>query len=122
MADPVDKDFKVIRPIDIGSFYEDGKIQPSRPRVSHRFEGSFPCGREKGIESRIIRFSGYNSCDHCVIEWIWNTPGGKIRECADVMVAAGEGNFSNLFKVATLIIFYQRCEMPRNVPKWWNLL
>mmetsp|Transcript_37964 Transcript_37964/g.44258 ORF Transcript_37964/g.44258 Transcript_37964/m.44258 type:complete len:303 (+) Transcript_37964:25-933(+) len=75
VSDPADKDFKVIRPVDVNTFYEDG---------------SFPCGREKGIESRIVKFGGLTSCDHCVIEWIWTTPQGKLRECADIMVAAGE--------------------------------
>jgi len=75
VSDPTEKDFNVIRPVDVTNFNDDG---------------SFACGRTKGLESRTIRFTGANTCDHCVIEWIWSTPQGKVRECADVMITSGD--------------------------------
>ena len=57
-------------------------------------KGSFPCGSEgPTLETRSVVFTKDLSCDHCVLEWIWSTPEGKLRQCADIMIASGEGQW-----------------------------
>jgi len=53
-------------------------------------DGSFPCGASgPTVESRQFTFDNTISCDHCVLEWIWNTPLGQTRQCADILVTGG---------------------------------
>jgi len=53
-------------------------------------DGSFPCGRQGPIvETRQFTFNSSISCDHCVLEWVWNTPYGQSRQCTDVMITSG---------------------------------
>jgi len=40
------------------------------------------------VESRSFTFNSSVACDHCVLEWIWNTPFGTTRQCSDFMVTS----------------------------------
>ena len=39
-------------------------------------EGSFPCGREIGYESKEFRFPKNFTCDSCTLQFEWVTEGG----------------------------------------------
>jgi len=71
---------------------DDSSFWPLIPDNSHDVaaDGSFPCGRQGPIvETKQFTFNSSISCDHCVLEWIWNTPYGQSRQCADVMITNG---------------------------------
>mmetsp|Transcript_39586 Transcript_39586/g.46064 ORF Transcript_39586/g.46064 Transcript_39586/m.46064 type:complete len:301 (-) Transcript_39586:131-1033(-) len=75
---PKDKDFVVLQPVDSGVVNKDG---------------SFPCGRTgPTVESRLFAFPTNVSCDRCVIEWVWQTTRGQIRQCSDVSISFGNSS------------------------------
>jgi len=56
-------------------------------------DGSFPCGRESGYEGKDFIFPNI-SCDDCTLQFEWSVSGGKIHQCADIMITDYKGNFS----------------------------
>jgi len=75
VGSPKEKDFTVLRPSDHGPINADG---------------SFPCGKAgPAVESRQFTFPLNVSCDHCVLEWVWKTPKGNVRQCSDLIITSG---------------------------------
>ena len=66
----LDKNFSILFPLD-------GAVE---------WDGSFPCGRERGFETRDFALPMNWECEHCIVQWKWIADRTSQYSCSDVEI------------------------------------
>ena len=62
-------------------------LQPTEGKINQ--DGSFVCGRDKGLEHKEFILPPDYECDGCTLQWKWSTSYGDIYSCSDIIINGG---------------------------------
>lgn len=67
-------------------FETEGSFTVLNPIKEYNNDGSFECGREKGLEKKEFQLPPDWECDRCIMQWKWQTSSGIYYSCSDIII------------------------------------